>query len=62
LIVALRRGTLHDDVRTFPDDPVREATATARTADPDRGRIEARAVSAAIARLQASHESMLRWN
>jgi hypothetical protein len=51
LIGALHRGRLHDDDTTFLDDPVREATATARTVDADHGRIETRTatVSTAIA-------------
>jgi hypothetical protein len=40
LIGALHRGRLHHDDSTFLDDPVREATATARTVDADHGRIE----------------------
>ena len=57
LIVALHRGTLHDDVTTFLDDPAREATATARTVDADHSRIETSTatVSTDIARLQAHH-------
>ena len=57
LIVALHRGTLHDDVSTFLDDPAREATATARTVDADHSRIETSTatVSTDIARLQADH-------
>jgi hypothetical protein len=58
LIGALHRGRLHDDDSTFLDDPVREATATARTVDADHGRIETRTatVSTAIAWLQADHQ------
>ena len=57
LIVALHRGTLHDDVSTFLDDPAREATATTRTVDADHSRIETSTatVSTDIARLQADH-------
>ena len=51
LIGALHRGRLHDDDSTSLGDPVREATATARTVDADLCRIETRAamVSTAIA-------------
>jgi hypothetical protein len=58
LIGALHRGRLHDDDSTFLDDPVREATATARAVDADPGRIETRAatVSTAIAWPQADYE------
>lgn len=58
MIGALHRGRLHDDDSTFLDDPVREATATARTVDADHGRIETRTatVSTAIAWLQADYQ------
>jgi hypothetical protein len=58
LIGTLHRGRLHDDDRTLLDDPVREATATARTIDADLGRVETRAapVSTAIAWPQTDHK------
>jgi adenosylmethionine-8-amino-7-oxononanoate aminotransferase len=58
LIGALHRGRLDDDDSTFLDDPVCEATTTARTVDADHGRIETRtaAVSTAIAWLQADYK------
>ena len=58
LIGALHLGRLHDDDTTFLDDPVREATATARTVDADHGRIETRAatVSTATAWPQADYK------
>ena len=51
--------SLHDDVRTFLDDPARAATASARTVDGDHGRIETRIAtdSTDIDWLQTEH----RW-
>lgn len=58
-VLALKgnQGTLHDDVRTFLDDPARDATATVQTVDGDHGRIETRTatVCADIGWLQADH-------
>src|SRR5208283_1619935 len=53
------QGSLHDDMRTFLDDPAHEATTTALTADGDHGRIETRiaTVSTDIDWLQEIH----RW-
>ncbi len=51
------QGTLHDDVRTFLDDPKAEATTTDTTVDGDHGRIETRAalVSSHVEWLQERH-------
>jgi hypothetical protein len=58
-VLALKgnQGTLHDDVRTFLDDPAREATATVQTVGGDHGRSETRTatVCADIGWLQADH-------
>ena len=53
------QGTLHDDVRTFLDDPACPAAARVQTVDGDHGRIETRTatVSTDIDWLQAAH----RW-
>ena len=53
------QGTLHDDVRTFLDDPKAEAITTNTTVDGDHGRIETRTavVSTHIDWLQEQH----RW-
>jgi predicted transposase YbfD/YdcC len=52
------QGTLHDDVRTFLDDPKAEATTASTTVDGDHGRIETRTavVSTHIAWLQERHQ------
>jgi predicted transposase YbfD/YdcC len=49
--------TLHDDVRTFLDDPAYKTTASAQTIDADHGRIETRTatLSTDIGWLQADH-------
>src|SRR5689334_21057904 len=51
------QGTLHDDVRTFLDDPARPAAASVQTVDGDHGRIETRTatVCTKIDWLQADH-------
>ena len=58
-VMALKgnQGTLHDDVRTFLDDPPTELSDSARTVDADHGRIETRTamVSADISWLQDGH-------
>ena len=52
------QGTLHEDVRTFLDDPAHAATARAQTVDADHGRIETRiaVVSTEIDWLQEIHQ------
>ena len=52
------QATLHDDVRTFLDDPKAEATTANTTVDGDHGRIETRAalVSSHIDWLQEQHQ------
>ena len=56
-VMALKgnQGTLHDDVRTFLDDPKTELSVSASTVDGDHGRIETRTamVSTEIGWLQA---------
>lgn len=58
-VLALKgnQGRLHDDVRTFLDDPARLAEPTHTTIDGDHGRIETRTslVSTDIAWLQEQH-------
>jgi predicted transposase YbfD/YdcC len=58
-VLALKgnQGSLHDDVRTFLDDPERPAEARHTTVDGEHGRIETRTsqVSAEIAWLQKQH-------
>jgi predicted transposase YbfD/YdcC len=58
-VLALKgnQGTLHDDVRTYLDDPAGTVTATKPTVDADHARIETRTamVSTDIAWLQADH-------
>jgi predicted transposase YbfD/YdcC len=58
-VLALKgnQGSLHDDVRTFLDDPMRPAEACHTTVDGQHGRIETRIseVSADIAWLQDQH-------
>ena len=58
-VLALKgnQGSLHDDVRTFLDDPERPAEARHTTVDGEHGRIETRIsqVSAEIAWLQKQH-------
>ena len=51
------QGTLHDDVRTFLDDPATEAITVHATVDGDHGRIETRTatISTAIDWLQEHH-------
>jgi predicted transposase YbfD/YdcC len=59
-VLALKgnQGTLHEDVRTFLDDPAHAATARAQTVDADHGRIETRiaVVSTEIDWLQEIHQ------
>ena len=52
------QGTLHDDVRTFLDDPACGASPTAPVVDADHGRIETRiaTVSTDIGWLQEDHK------
>ena len=52
------QGTLHDDVRTFLDDPKAEATTANTTVDGDHGRIETRSaiVSTHTDWLQEQHQ------
>jgi predicted transposase YbfD/YdcC len=52
------QGTLHDDVRTFLDDPETELSVSNSTVDGDHGRIETRTsmVSTDIAWLQQDHD------
>jgi predicted transposase YbfD/YdcC len=52
------QGTLHADVRTFLDDPQRQATPTHVTVDGDHGRIETRTstLSSDIGWLQEDHQ------
>ena len=53
------QGTLHDDVRTFLDDPLTTTTTTAKpTVDGDHGRIETRTatISTDLDWLQADHQ------
>jgi predicted transposase YbfD/YdcC len=52
------QGTLHDDVRTFLDDPETELSVSDSTVDGDHGRIETRTsmVSTDISWLQADHD------
>jgi predicted transposase YbfD/YdcC len=58
-VLALKgnQGSLHDDVRTFLDDPARASEACHTTVDGEHGRIETRTsqVSADIAWLQDQH-------
>jgi len=58
-VMALKgnQGTLHDDVRTFLDDPQTTLSVSASTVDGDHGRIETRTgmVSTDISWLQDSH-------
>lgn len=58
-VLALKgnQGSLHDDVRTFLEDPARPAEAAHTTVDGDHGRIETRTslVSADVAWLQERH-------
>ncbi len=58
-VLALKgnQGTLHDDVRTFLDDPARSAEAHHTTVDGEHGRIETRTsqVSTEIDWLQEQH-------
>jgi predicted transposase YbfD/YdcC len=58
-VLALKgnQGSLHDDVRTFFDDPARPAEITHTTVDGDHGRIETRTslISTDIAWLQDRH-------
>ena len=51
------QGTLHDDVRTFFDDPASTAAASAQSVDADHGRIETRTatLSTDIEWLQRDH-------
>jgi len=60
-VLALKgnQGTLHDDVRTFLDDPATAAVAIDTTVDGDHGRIETRTatISTSIDWLQEHH----RW-
>ena len=59
-VMALKgnQGTLHDDVRTFLDDPQTELAVSAATVDGDHGRIETRTAMLAtdITWLQESHD------
>jgi predicted transposase YbfD/YdcC len=59
-VMALKgnQGTLHDDVRTFLDDPQTNPLVSATTVDADHGRIETRTstVSTDIAWLQDDHK------
>jgi predicted transposase YbfD/YdcC len=59
-VMALKgnQGTLHEDVRTFLDDPETKLSVGASTVDGDHGRIETRTamVSTDIAWLQESHQ------
>jgi predicted transposase YbfD/YdcC len=59
-VLALKgnQGTLHDDVRTFLDDPARPAAACHTTVDGEHGRIETRTsqVSTEIDWLQERHD------
>jgi predicted transposase YbfD/YdcC len=59
-VMALKgnQGTLHDDVRTFLDDPATTLSAGASTVDGDHGRIETRTamLSADVAWLQERHQ------
>ncbi len=53
------QGTLHDDVRTFLDDPLTTTTTTAKpTVDGDHGRIETRTatISTDLDWLQGNHQ------
>ena len=52
------QGTLHDDVRSFLDDPETKLSVSDSTVDGDHGRIETRTamVSTDIAWLQADHD------
>src|SRR5208283_4735887 len=52
------QGTLHDDVRSFLDDPKCEADVSKPTVDGDHGRIETRTamISTDIDWLQESHD------
>jgi len=58
-VLALKgnQGSLHDDVRTFLDDPARPAEASHTTVDGDHGRVETRTslVSGDIGWLQEQH-------
>ena len=58
-VLALKgnQGTLHDDVRTYLDDPASKVTASKPTVDADHGRIETRTatVSTDIDWLQDDH-------
>ena len=59
-VLALKgnQGTLHDDVRTFLDDPKTELSVSASTVDGDHGRIETRTamISTDISWLQENHK------
>lgn len=59
-VMALKgnQGTLHDDVRTFLDDPNTKLSVSASTVDGDHGRIETRTamVSTDISWLQQDHK------
>src|SRR5665213_1192418 len=57
LALKANQGTLHDDVRTYLDDPAAKATTAEPAVDGDHGRIETRtaSVSTDIAWLQANH-------
>lgn len=59
-VMALKgnQGTLHEDVRTFLDDPQTPLPASASTVDGDHGRIETRTsmVSTDISWLQGGHD------
>ena len=59
-VMALKgnQGTLHDDVRTFLDDPKAKLSISASTVDADHGRIETRTamISTDISWLQEDHK------
>jgi predicted transposase YbfD/YdcC len=59
-VMALKgnQGTLHDDVRTFLDDPQTEVSISASTVDGDHGRIETRTamLSSDVSWLQQNHQ------
>ena len=59
-VMALKgnQGTLHDDVRTFLDDPNTKLSVSASTVDGDHGRIETRTamISTDISWLQEDHK------
>ena len=58
------QGTLHDDVRTFFDDPASTAAASAQSVDADHGRIETRTatLSTDIEWLQRDHQGLSQGN